>query len=171
MRLAGFPFVHEPFAMRTERQIFDVKQCHLCAQHGFFGQYSLHRRTDGSYAAIAAHARNHLALMPEQIFRNIPSAIQFANDLVLGHHDIVEECFAERRIARNQLDWLGRNAGRFHVEQQEADALIFVGLVGAHEAENPICLVRIRRPDFLAIDDPMISLVFAKGLHRYKVTA
>ena len=45
-----------------------------------------------------------------------------ADDLVLGHFHVVEESLAERRIAADQQDRLGRDAGHFHVEQQEADA-------------------------------------------------
>ena len=106
--------------------------------------------------------------MPEQIFRQHPATVKFADNLVLGHDNIVEEGFAERRVARNQLDRLCRNAWRFHIEQQEADALIFICLVGADEAENPVGLIGIGCPDFLAVYDPMVALVLAIGLHRHK---
>ena len=171
MRLTRFPFVHETFAMGTEGQVIHIEQCHLRAQYWFLRQGRLHRRADRGHAAIAAHARNHFAFMAKQIFRHIPAAIDFANNLVLGHNNIVEKCLAERRVARDQLDRLGRNTRSFHVEQQEAYSLIFVRLVGADQTENPVGLIRIRGPDFLAIDDPMVSLILAKGLHRHKVAA
>ena len=103
--------------MGTEGEVIDIKQSHLRAQHWFFRQGRFHRCANGGYAAIAAHARDHLAFVAKQIFGDIPAAIHLADDLILGHNHIVEEGFAEGRIAGNQLDRLGRHTGRLHVEQ------------------------------------------------------
>ena len=107
--------------------------------------------------------------MAQQIFRHVPAAVQLADDLPLGHFDIVEERLAERAVAADQQDRLGRHAGARHVEQQEAYPLIFVRLVGADQAENPVGLVGIARPDLLAVDDPVIALVLAERLQRHEV--
>ena len=107
--------------------------------------------------------------MAKQIFGHIPSAIHFTDNLVLGHLHIIEKCLTEWRAAGDQQDRLGRNAGAGHVEQQEADALIFVRLVGADKTENPVCLVGIARPDLLAIHDPVIALVLAERLQRNEI--
>src|SRR3546814_1839122 len=68
-------------------------------------------------------------------------------------------------------DRLRRDALALHVEEHEGDALIFVRLVGADEAEDPVGLVGVARPDLRSVDDPVIALVFAKGLERNKVAA
>ena len=53
----------------------------------------------------------------------------------------------------------GADAGAFHVEQHEADARVFFGAeVGAYQAKNPVSLVSVRGPDFLTVDDEMITL-------------
>ena len=59
-----------------------------------------------------ADAADHVALMGEQVFRDIPAPVQFADEIGLGHLHIVEEGLAERRTARDQHDRLGRDAGR-----------------------------------------------------------
>ena len=171
MRAAGFPFVHKAFAMCPECQVVDIEQSHLSAQHGLVCQHILHRCANGGNAAIAAHARNHFAFMAQQIFCNVPAAVQFADNLMLWHHDIVEESFAKWRVSRNQLDRLCGYAGGCHIEQQKADALIFVGLVCADQTENPVGFVCIAGPNFLAVDDPMIAFIRTIGLHRDKVAA
>ena len=45
------------------------------------------------------------------------------------------------------------------------------GGICAHEAENPVGLVGIRGPDFLAIDQVMVALVFAFGLQVSQIRA
>src|SRR6056297_551663 len=124
---------------------------------------ALHSRTNRSSAIAAASARNHLALMAQQIFRNIPAAVDFTNKagaviaIGFGNFHIVEESFAERRIAADELDRLGRNAFAGHVEQHEGDALILVRLVGANQAENPVGLIGVGSPDLLTVDHPVIA--------------
>src|SRR3546814_15470645 len=84
---------------------------------------------------------------------------------------IVEEGFAERAVAADQQDRLGRDALARHVEEHEGDALIFVRLVGADEAENPVGLVGVARPDLRPVDDPMIALVLTEGLQGPEIAA
>ena len=126
---------------------------------------------DADHVAAGAAARNHLAFVAEEIFGDVPAAVDLADELRLGHFDIVEEGFAEGRIARNQQDRLGRDALALHVEEHEGDALIFVRLVGADEAEDPVGLVGIAGPDLRSVDDPVIALVLAEGLQGDEVAA
>ncbi len=44
-----------------------------------------------SLTAVTAHARNHLAFVAQQIFRDIPAAIELTNNLKFGHDDIIEK--------------------------------------------------------------------------------
>src|SRR3546814_19645890 len=78
---------------------------------------------------------------------------------------------AERAVAADQQDRLGRDALARHVEEHEGDALIFIRLVGADEAENPVGLVGVARPDLRPVDDPMVALVFTESLERNEVAA
>ncbi len=118
-----------------------------------------------------AAARNHLAFVAEQIFGDVPAAIDLADILRLRHFDIVEEGFAEGRVAADQQDRFGRDALARHVEEHEGDALIFVRLVGADEAEDPVGLVGVAGPDFRSVDDPVVALVLAEGLQADEIAA
>src|SRR3546814_15756192 len=69
-------------------------------------------------------------------------------------------------VCSSELDALAR-----HVEEHEGDALIFVRLVGADEAENPVGLVGVARPDLRPVDDPMIALVLTEGLQGHEIAA
>src|SRR3546814_889470 len=114
----------------------------------------------------------HLPLMAEQVFGDGPALVHLADDPILGHLHIVEEGLAEGRVAGDEQDRPGRNAGRGHVEQKEADPLVLGHLaVGADQAEDPVRLVGIGGPDLLAIDQPMVALVFAFRLERGEVAA
>ena len=115
------------------------------------------------------HAADHLALVAEQIFGDVPAAIHLADELVLGHLHVVEEGLAEGRIAADQQDRLGRHAGRRHVEQEEADALVLGLGRCAHQAEDPVGLVGVAGPHLLAVDQPMIALVLGLGLQARQV--
>ena len=76
-------------------------------------------------------------------------------DAHVGEEHLVE--VAEVRVAelgeRPALD-----AGRRHVDDQRADALVLrrVG-IGAHEAEAPVGVVRARRPHLLAVHDELVA--------------
>src|SRR3546814_18638280 len=63
------------------------------------------------------------------------------------HADILEEHLVHLMLAAERDDRPYRDAGRFHVDQQEGDALLRLCLlVGADEEETPIGVLRHRRP-------------------------
>ena len=170
MRLARLPHRREPLAHRRERQRVDVEPGDLRAKHRV-GR--LDRRAQRP-AAAKAHAADHLALVAEQIFGDVPALVDLADDLLLGHLHVVEEGLAEGRIAADQQDRLGRHARRLHVEQQEADpALLGLGR-GAHQAEDPVGLVGIAGPHLLPVDQPVVAPLvsfFGLGLQPGEVGA
>jgi hypothetical protein len=47
----------------------------------------------------AASARDHLALMREQVFGDVPAAIERSDQVFLRDRDVFEECLTERRPA------------------------------------------------------------------------
>src|ERR1700719_2886041 len=105
--------------------------------------------------------------MREQQFCDLPSLVQFSDQVRLGHEHVFEERLAEWRTARDQGNGRGRNAGTLHIEEQKTDSLVFGYLwIGAHEAENPVGFVSVRSPDLGAIDQEMIALVLRARLQR-----
>ena len=108
--------------------------------------------------------------MSQQVLRDIPSLVEFADEVRLRHEHVVEKSLAKRRRAGDQSDRLGRYPCAFHVEQQKADAFVLGRVrVRAHQAENPIRLVCVRGPDLRAVDEELIALVFRAGLQRRQV--
>src|SRR5579871_2943426 len=63
--------------------------------------------TDRTPNAALTHARDHRALMLQEVFCHVPTAIDLANDVRLGDADIVEKSLTERRAAGDQQDRLG----------------------------------------------------------------
>ena len=118
-----------------------------------------------------AHAGDHLALVAEQIFGDVPALVFLVDAVRLGHLHIVHEGFAERRIAADQQDRLGRDARALHVEQHEADAALLGCLAGADEAEDPIGLVGVAGPHLLPVDDIMVARVLGAGREAGEVGA
>ena len=126
----GFPHVHEAFAHRAEGEDVDVEFRHFGAQDRVVeltGRIDAERlgeqRAARDHVAASAARRDHLAFVAEQIFGDVPAAIDGADELILGHLHIVEEGFAEGRRCRRSggSAWSSRPVRR-HVEQQEADA-------------------------------------------------
>ena len=102
--------------------------------------------------------------MGEQILGDGPALALLANKIGLVRFNVVEKCLAERRRAADQLDRAGGYTGARHVEQDEADALVLAAaVIGAHQAENPVGLVGVTGPDFLAVDQVVITLVLGPG--------
>ena len=182
VRLADLDFVEEFLAHRGVGQRIDIEHRQFGAQDGInlvpgLGRVALHRCADGCRTLPAASARNHLALVAEQIFGDVPATIDLAHigraiiTIGFGHLHIVEEGFAKWRIAADQQDRLGRHAFARHVVEHEGDALILVGLVGADEAENPVGVIGVGCPDLLAVNDPVVALIVAVGLQGHQIAA
>ena len=172
MRLAGLQLVDEALGHGAEGHRVDIEAGDVGAQDRIVGKRLLQRRAERVGLAAEAHAADHLALVAEQIFGDVPALVHLADDLVLRHLHVVEEGLAEGRIAGDEQDRPGRDAGARHVEQEEADPLMLGrGGIGADQAEDPVGLVGIAGPDLLAVDQPMIALVLAFGLQAGEVGA
>src|SRR3546814_15413266 len=96
------------------------------------------------------------------------SALVLLIDTLLDRHaDILEEHLVHLMLAAERDDRPYRDAGRFHVDQQEGDALLRLCLlVGADKEETPIGVLRHRRPRLLPVDDIMIAIA-----HRARAQA
>src|SRR5690606_36471660 len=129
-------------------------------------------RAEACRRAAEPEAGDHLALVPEQIFDDVPALVDLADHLLPGHLHIVEEGLAEPRIAGDEQDRPGRDARALHVEEEEADpAMLGRGRIGADQAEDPVRLVGIGGPDLLAVDQPVIALVLGPGAQAGEVGA
>ena len=108
--------------------------------------------------------------MREKIFRDLPTLVELADKVFLRHFDVVEKRLTERRLAGNEQDRFGRDPLQFHVEQDEADPLVLGRRkIRAHQAEDPVRLVGVGGPDFLAVDEEMIALVLGFRRERREI--
>ena len=81
----------------------------------------------GAQAPGAARNEGDIgALMGEQYLGVGPALVLLADQVVRRHADIVEENLVHLRVAIHQHDGLVGNAGRVHVDEQEADALLLL---------------------------------------------
>ena len=75
--------------------------------------------------------------------------------------------------AIDELDRPHGDAGGFHIDEDEGNALLFfLGLwVGTGEHENPVGILAERGPGFLAVDDVEITLAPGCGFQAGEVRA
>jgi len=110
------------------------------------------------------------ALVHEGGHAHGPAVVQPAQDVGLGHLDVVEVDLVELGVARDLLERLHRHPGTVHVEQKIRDALVLLGLgIGAREEHHPVGLVGERRPHLLAVDDELVTGLFRPRLERGEV--
>src|SRR5690606_21300627 len=57
--------------------------------------------------------------------RHGPTLVRFPKYAIGAHHDVVEEHFAEIGVPREVLDRPYGDSGKAHIDQNEADALLF----------------------------------------------
>ena len=96
-----------------------------------------------------AEATNHLALMSQQVFGNLPAFVQCANQLTLRDLNVVKERLAEGGGTADQFNGLRADSFRGHVKQEEADPLVFWAIeVCPYQAKNPVGLVCVGGPHF-----------------------
>src|SRR5262249_27462906 len=130
----------------------DIRLCHLI-------EGALLARS-GKPAATNSPA-NSLSLELQKSLSDGPTTIERADEVFFRHLHVGEECLAEWRIAGDELDGSDLYAGRFHIDEQKADAFVLARVVGAHETEAPVGELCAGGPDLLAVDKIVIALVHA----------
>ena len=70
----------------------------------------------------AVHIGNVGALVAQQVLGVSPAFVFFANQVVGGDFDVVKKDLIDLGLAIQQHDGAHGDAGRFHVDQQKADA-------------------------------------------------
>ena len=103
----------------------------------------------------AASARDHPALVREQVLGDVPAAIErLLTRFSFGTATFFEERFTERRLAGDEHYRPRRDARGRHVDEEEGNALLLDRLrVGAHKAEDPVGFVGVGGPDLLPVDE------------------
>src|SRR5215470_13926718 len=112
------------------------------------------------------------ALVTEQEFGVIPAAAFLADAVLDGHAHVVEEHFVDLAAAIDGLDRPHRDAGRLHVDQEERYALLLLCCwIGAHQAEDPVGILRRGGPGLLAVDDVVVAVPPRRRRERGEVGA
>ena len=112
-------------------------------------------------------------LVAEQVLGDGPALAFLVHQVVGGHLHVVEEHFVHGMAAVHQDQRAHRDARALHVDQQERDAFLALlhRRVGAHQAEDPVGVVRVGGPDLLAVDDVLVAIPLGLGLERGQVAS
>jgi hypothetical protein len=88
----------------------------------------------------------------------------------LGHRHVHEEHLVEMPVPVHEHERAHGDAGRFHVDQQVADAPV-LGRSGirAHEEIDPVRELGARGPDLLTVDEEVVALVHRARLEPGQV--
>ena len=101
-----------------------------------------------------------------------PALALLADAIVLGHAHVLEKHLVDVVPAVERDDGAHRNAGRFHVDEQEGNALLRLHLrVGAHQHEHHVGPVTLTGPGLLAVDQVMIAIVLGPAAQGCQVRA
>ena len=109
--------------------------------------------------------RERAALERERAHRDLPTAVDLADDEIGRGPGAVEEDLVELRRPGDLLDRSDLDAGLVHRHEQVGDAPVPGRVaVGAGEHEAPLRPVRERRPHLLPVDHPLVAV--ALGTRR-----
>ncbi len=101
------------------------------------------------------------ALEPEDSHGDLPARSRLTHDVAVFHHRVREKDLAELAAAGHLADPPHLDTGLMHVDQEERDALVRLGLgIAAREQETLVGVVRSARPGLLAVQDPVPVLPF-----------
>ena len=83
-----------------------------------------------------------------------------ADALIDRYAHVIEVHHVEVMLAVDGDDRLNFDARRLHVEQQEADALLWFAVIerGADQAKDPVGMLSVAGPDFGAVHDIVVAV-------------
>ena len=111
-----------------------------------------------------------IAFVHQRGDRHPPAGANRAKPLGVGDAHIVEIHLVEVRTAGHLLDRPDFHPWRLHVQEEEGQALMLrhVG-VGAGNDDAPVAIMRAGGPDLLAIDHPVIAILYRAGPQRAEI--
>src|SRR5713226_4476813 len=131
-----------------------------------------HLLANGDVGAGAAVAGQSAALEPEDRHGDLPARGRFAHDVTVFHHRARQKYLAELTAACHLPDPPHFDTRLVHVDQEEGDAFVRLGLgVAAREQEALVGVVPATRPGLLTVEDPVPIVPFRPGAQTRQVTA
>ncbi|MCY1409471.1 hypothetical protein D9M71_248220 [compost metagenome] len=126
----------------------------------------------GQHGPGHADAGDAGTFVSEQVLGAGPALVLFADEVLYRHTDVVEEHLVDFMLAVEGDDRPHGDARGLHVDQQEGNAALLLGLrIGAHQAEDPVGVVGVGGPDLLAVHHVVVAVTHRAGLQRRQVGA
>src|SRR5229473_363915 len=111
-------------------------------------------------------------LETEDRHRDLPARSRLAYDVAVLDHRSREEDLAKLTAAGHLLDPPHFDARLMHVDQEERDAPVRLGIgVAAREEEAPVGVVRAARPGLLPVQDPVPVVALRPSAQARQVAA
>jgi hypothetical protein len=112
------------------------------------------------------------ALVCQQRLGIGPALVLLADQVFDRHANVVELHLVQAVVVVDGLDRVDLDALGLHVDEQEADTVLLLALAaGAHEAEDPVRVLRIGGPDLGSVDHVVIAIQLGPGLQGGEVGA
>ena len=121
--------------------------------------------------AVAGRGRR-AALEPERGHRHLPAVVLAAHHVGPRAARVGEEDLVEVGAAVDLLDRAHLDARLLHGHEQIGDPGVLRGVgIGPCEQEDVVGELRLRRPDLLSVDHPLVAVELGPGLERGQVAA
>ena len=104
----------------------------------------------------------------ERLDGDLVSLAGFAEDVFLRHTAVFENQLTGRRRANAGLVFLlaDAEAGEVALDEERGDAFVAGVRIRVREHDEHACLGRVRDPQFLSVEHPVIALVFRARRQR-----
>ena len=100
----------------------------------------------------------------QECVRDSPTIIYSSQNVVLGSARVIEKDFVEVVVAGGVNDWPDLNTWLIYGAQQKGNPGMFHSRwFGATQHKNPICIVPLRSPYFLAVNNPFVTVKFCSS--------
>src|SRR5690554_1554210 len=178
---SGLRFLRDAIESELKSFFFHPKRGDLLAHHGVLEPLSIPIKMMPSFldelalaaSGLTSDARADIGtLVLKQGLPNGPAVADLPDDVADRNANVLEEGLAERRRAADEIDVANGNSLTLHIDEEEGDsALLAILLTRAHEAKDPIALIRMRRPGLLTVDDELVAVALGLHLHIGKIGA
>src|SRR5690606_14807803 len=112
------------------------------------------------------------ALVAQEHLRVGPALVLLADPVAHRHPHVLEVHLVHLRLSINQHDGRQGDTGSFHVDEEEADALLFLGRrVSSHQTEYPVGVLPEGIPGLGAVHDVVVAVAYGGGLEGGEIGA